>query len=88
MTDHAKDPSTNTMNWGEKFVTWQAFGLIVTVLVVGIGWALAAAAQSNQRIEKYVEAQQQLNAAVIKMETNQGNMQKTLDKIADKLNVQ
>ncbi len=43
---------------------------------------------ANERLEKHVQAQQQLNDAVIKMGANQENMQKTLDKIANKLNVQ
>jgi Tfp pilus assembly protein PilO len=75
-------------HWTEKYVTWQVFGLILTVLVVGLGWAFVAVAQINDRVEKHIAAQQQLNDAVVRLVTNQENMQKTLDKIASKLNVQ
>lgn len=82
------EDATKTPNWGERFVTWQALGIIISVLVVGIGWALLSAQQVNAKLEKHTEAQQQLNDTVIRLDQNMVNVQKTLDKIAAKLNVQ
>ena len=75
-------------HWTERYVTWQVFSLIISVLIVGIGWAFVATAQTNDRIEKHIQAQQELNDSVIRLVTQQETMQKTLDKIAAKLNVQ
>lgn len=93
------DPSKNTMNWGEKFVTWQALGLILSILIIGIGWALVSAQQADARSQKrdddlkiqiqaFVVSQQGTSDSVIRLVTQQEAMQKTLDRIASKLNVQ
>jgi hypothetical protein len=71
----------------ERYVTWYALGIIISVLVIGIGWAVASSASANDRIEKHIVAQQSLNDAVIQMQANIANMQKTLDRVANKLNV-
>lgn len=95
----AQDPSQNTMSWGEKFVTWQAFGIITTMLTIGIGWSLVATQQADARSQKrdedissqvkaYTSQQQVINDSVIRVIAQQENMLKTLDKIANKLNVQ
>lgn len=87
------------MSWGEKFVTWQAFGIITTVLTIGIGWSLVATQQADARSQKrdeeiavqvrnYTLQQQSINDTVIRLVAQQENMLKTLDKIAEKLNVQ
>lgn len=75
-------------HWTEKYVTWQAFGIVMTIVAIGIGWALVATAQSSAKLEKHVEAQQQLNDSVIRLAAQQESMKETLDKIASKLNVQ
>ena len=91
-------PTEATISWGEKFVTWQAFGIVMSIVAIGLGWALVSVQQVDARSQKrdddmqaqivqYRNFQQSLNDLVIRIEANQDNMQKTLDKIALKLNV-
>jgi uncharacterized membrane protein (DUF4010 family) len=75
-------------SWTEKYVTWQAYGATMTIIVIGIGWALLSSQQVDAKLERHAEAQQQLNDAVVRLVNQQENMTKTLDKIASKLNVQ
>jgi cell division protein FtsL len=88
MPEAMTDPSKNTMSWGEKFVTWQALGIIMSIVALGIGWALLSSQQVSAKLEKHVEAQQALNDAVIRLVAQQEQVQRTLDKIANKLDVQ
>jgi hypothetical protein len=87
-TEPMSDPSKNTVSWGEKFVTWQALGIILTIVAIGISWALVAAGQVRAELSEHVKAQQSLNDSVIRLVTQQESMQKTLEKIANKLDVQ
>lgn len=93
-----KDPSANTVSWGEKFVTWQAYGITLTIITIGLGWALVATQQADARsvkrddelqaqITAFTNQQRTLNDAVIRLVSQQENLLKTVDKIADKLNV-
>lgn len=71
----AEFPSHNS----NKYVTWTVFASVVSLLVIGIGWAMAVANTATTRVNKYYQQIVEIKTQLSQIQTDLKWVVKTLN---------
>jgi hypothetical protein len=75
-------------SWSDRYVPYGVFTWALGLTLIIIGILANAQTASDNRLDRHEDSGKTTDETVIRLEANQQNMAATLEKIADKLNVQ